>query len=93
VHGIIRYAGFVLARIQVLGRSLSKSSLWSYSIDCLLADYLGLPGKVFFRPSEVAFSSAFAKAATSDLLVDMPDPTTFVESWRSLASHINSPIG
>jgi hypothetical protein len=57
-----------------------------YSVDDRLPDFLRFLGEVFFRLCEAAFSSAFANADASDLLVDMPDSVALVESGRSLRS-------
>ena len=67
--------------LQVLGGRLPKRPLWSYSVDPCLPDLLDSTGKIGFRFPEVARASAFAKADSPDLFVDMPDITLLVETW------------
>ena len=62
--------------VQVLGCRLSEGPSRPHAVDCCLTDFLDPPGEVALRFPEVARSSALAKASTSDLLVDMPDPAS-----------------
>ena len=45
------------------------------------------PGEVLFGLLDVACSSALANARSSELLIDVPDPSAFGETRRSLVSH------
>ncbi len=71
---------FMWVLIEVPGCGPPKCAFRSYSIDDRLPDFPRFPGEIFFRLCEAAFSSAFANADASDLLVDMPDSVARVES-------------
>jgi hypothetical protein len=69
---------------------LAKTARRSNTVHRGLPRLFQSPVQVLLRFREVAFASAFAKASTSVLLVDVPDPATIDEARRPLSSHVNS---
>src|SRR5271167_5231808 len=87
VQRVVLDALLVAIFLQVFRRRRPERAKFARSIELGFAklDYalreilLGLP--------DVACSSAFANACSSELFIDVPDPTSFGETRRSLVSH------
>jgi len=75
VHGIVLDASFAAEVLQKSRRRTPKRTNLAYAKEPCLTELDQPLGKVLLRLPEVACSSAFAKASSSEHFVDMPDPT------------------
>ena len=87
VQSIIFDAALMLILFQELGRSGSERVLVSNAIQPRLTGLVYPLGELFLRFDEITRSSAFANSNSSDLLVDVPDPTSACESGPFTLSH------
>lgn len=76
VQTIVLDAPLVGVLRQVLRRRSSERAMGSESVQPSFTDLIDPPRELLERLAEVTRSSAFANSRSSDLLVDMPDPTT-----------------
>ena len=87
MQSIIFDASLVLILLQELGRSCSERVVVSNAVQPRLTGLVYPLCELFLRFDEITRASAFANSNSSDLLVDMPDPTSACESGPFTLSH------
>ena len=84
---IVLDALLVVVVLQVFRRRGPERAQLACAIEPGFAKLDYALGEILFGLPDVACSSAFANACSSELLIDVPDPTSFGETRRSLVSH------
>jgi hypothetical protein len=78
--GIIRDALLVLVLFQILRGSNPKLAIQPHSENIRFTDCIYPRRELFLGLLDIACSSAFSNAYSSEHFVDMPDPTTLGEA-------------
>jgi hypothetical protein len=84
---VVLDALLVVVVLQVLRRRGPERAQLARAIEPGFAKLDYALREILFGLPDVTCSSAFANACSSELLIDVPDPTAFGETRRSLVSH------
>ncbi len=84
---VVLDAPLVVIFLQVFRRRRPERAQLARAVELGLAKLYDALREILFGVPEVACSSAFANACSSEPLIDVPDPTAFGETRRSLVSH------
>ena len=84
---VVLDALLVVVVLQILRRRRPERAQLARAIEPGFAKLDYALREILFGLPNVACSSAFANACSSELLIDVPDPASFGETRRPLVSH------